>query len=247
MGTSGEEARMGERPGGVSALMWALIVMGLLGLLGNSLSAASSAASGAMFDLAAQSQDAALDELDELEGAQGETVRDLVAGQQAMMEEVAAVTRRTRPVTLAMGVLGMLVSGLLVFGAFRGLKGGEGDVVLRRALWAAGLWSVASFAVSSWMQRLQAAATGEQMERMMDLAAGAAEAGPDGAALPDFSGLQEGILAVTLAFGALVVIAKLLLYGYGLWYSRQPEARAWLLDGIGVGTEDEGLAQAFEG
>jgi hypothetical protein len=233
---------MGERPGGVSALLWVLIVMGLLGLLGNSLSAAGSAGSEAMIDLAAQGQSSALAEL---EGEENEALRGLLEGQQEMMTEMAAVARRTRPVTLAMGVLGMLVSGLLVFAAFRGLKGGGGgDVLLRRALWAAGLWSVASFAVSFWMQRLQASATGDQMERMMELAA---EAGGEGAALPNFGGLQEAMLAVTLVFGALVVLAKLMLYGYGLWYAQQPDARAWLQTGVGVTMDDAGLAPGLDG
>ena len=218
---------MNERPGNVTALLWTLIIVGLLGVLGNSLSAVGAAASGTMIELAEQAQAPAFSEI---EGVDSEAAEALLAGQREMMSEVAAVARRTRPFTLALGVLGLAVSSLLVWAAYRGLRGGASGMLLRRALWVAGLWSVLRFGGHAWLQQMQAAATGDQMGRMLELSAEAS-----GEAMPlDVAGLQQGMLAVTLAFSALVMVAKFMLYGYGLWLGRQPAAKAWLEEGVGA-------------
>ncbi len=212
---------MNERPSGITTLMWALIIIGMLGVFGNGLGTLTAVAMPAILDMSSTAQQSLLDSAPD-----DPDVAAIFDSQQAMMDEMVALSARTQPISLGLGILGMLVSVFLVFAAFRGLRGGNARVLLERALWAASGWAVLKFGAGFWLQQAQFAVSQARMEESLEIA------GIDpGSGAFDVTGMQDAMVAVGLAFGALVVVCKVLLYGYGIWTARQPEGRHWLEQG----------------
>ena len=145
-----------------------------------------------------------------------------VEAQTEMVSRTMEIAKKYNPVMIPLTVGKIAVEGALLIGAILalGLKL-PGKSLLAGALIAAAILESIQFVPRSMMGRETQAAVAELMPQIM--AAQGARGLPPGM---DMSSVMSGVGTVTLVFGAIWLVIKIVLYVLGIRYLRRPDISA---------------------